>query len=281
MMALFTIFTLASLYFLVYTPFAISWDDITSGLKFHLPKEAVVVAIGAFGITGVGGDEIIHYNYWCLEKGYARHVGPCDNSAAWQKRAKGWIKVMHMDALLAMVVYTTVTVAFYLLGAAILHVQGVIPRGYQMIETLSEIYTASLGPWSKSFFLAGSFIVHFSTLFAALAAWTRQVSDIFGQLGWINFFDQAQRKRSIAILAWCIPMLWALMFVFIRLPVLMVITGGIVGSFLLFLVSYAVIHFRYKRVHPAFIPDKRYDFILWLSILTIIFVGVYGVVKLS
>ena len=197
-----------------------------------------------------------------------------------KSRARGWIQVMYMDATFAMVVYTIVTAAFYLLGAAVLHAQGDIPQGYQMVESLSVMYTESLGPGAKSIFLIGAFIVLFSTLFAALAAWTRQLTDIFGQVGWIDFFDLASRKKTIALLAWIIPLLWALLFVFIQLPVLMVITGGIVGSFLLFLVVFASLHFRYIRLHPAFVPGKLYDIALLISISTIVSVGVYGIVKL-
>ncbi|MCW5515937.1 Nramp family divalent metal transporter [Muriicola sp. Z0-33] len=280
MIGLFTLFTFASLYFLAYTPYQISWDDIWSGLQFSLPKEAVAVAFGAFGITGVGGDEIIHYNYWCLEKGYAAYSGKNDGSKAWQNRANGWLKVMKLDAIIAMLVYTTVTAAFYLLGAAILHAQGDVPEGYDMVETLSAMYTASLGPHAKTAFLIGAFITLFSTLFAALAAWTRQLSDIFGQVGWINFNDFAVRKRTVAILAWAVPLLWASLFIYVKLPVLMVITGGIVGSFLLFLVVYAVLHFRYKRLHPLFKPGIFYDIILWISIISIIAVGALGILKL-
>ena len=279
MIAFFTIFTFTSLYFLTYTEYALTWPDILSGLQFQLPKEAVAVAFGAFGITGVGGDEIIHYNYWCLEKGYAAHTGPQDDSPEWENRARGWIKVMYMDAVFAMIVYTVVTAAFYLLGAAVLHAQGEVPQGYQMVESLSIMYTESLGPGAKSIFLIGAFIVLFSTLFAALAAWTRQYADLFGQIGIINFFDAQQRQKTVAILAWCLPILWAIVFVFIKLPVLMVITGGIVGSFLLFLVVFAVLQFRYKRLHPSFIPSRSYDLILWASIFTIVSVGVYGLVR--
>lgn len=280
MIAVFTLFTFASLYFLAFTPYQISLEDLWSGLQFRLPKETVAVAFGAFGITGVGGDEIIHYNYWCLEKGYAAYSGKNDGSDSWKARAGGWIKVMKLDALIAMGVYTTVTAAFYLLGAAILHAQGDIPQGYAMVETLSTMYTESLGPHAKTAFLIGAFITLFSTLFAALAAWTRQISDIFGQIGWINFNDYVVRKKTIAILAWVIPLLWAALFIYIKLPVLMVITGGIVGSFLLFLVVYAVLHFRYKRIHPFFKPGIFYDLVLWISILSIIAVGILGILKL-
>lgn len=280
MIAFFTVFTFASLYFLTFTPYALTWADVSSGLTFQFPTAVVAIAFGAFGITGVGGDEIIHYNYWCLEKGYAAHSGIPDDSPEWKRRANGWIRVMYLDATIAMVVYTVVTAAFYLLGAAVLHAQGDIPQGYQMVESLSVMYTESLGPGAKSTFLVGAFIVLFSTLFAALAAWTRQLTDIFGQVGWIDFLNWPQRQKTIAILAWIIPLLWALLFVFIQLPVLMVITGGIIGSFLLFLVVFAALHFRYKRLHPAFIPGKVYDFALWISISTIVLVGVYGIVKL-
>ncbi len=277
---LFTIFTFASLYFLKYTPYHITWENIWTGMQFDLPKTALAVAFGAFGITGVGGDEIIHYNYWCLEKGYAAYSGKNDGSEAWKKRAQGWIRVMQLDAVIALIVYTSVTAAFYLLGAAVLNSQGIVPQGFEMIETLSNMYTESLGPQAKSVFLFGAFITLFSTLFAALAAWTRQVSDIFGQIGWINFRDYKSRKLTIAILAWVIPFLWALLFVFIQLPVLMIITGGIVGSFLLFLVVFAAIYFRYKRLDPSFKPNLIYDLILWISIISIIGVGVLGIFKL-
>ncbi len=280
MIGFFTIFTFASLYYLKFTPFNITFENIWSGLQFELPKAALIVVFGAFGITGVGGDEIIHYNYWCLEKGYASFTGKNDNSEAWKNRAKGWIKVMKLDAIIALIIYTSVTAAFYLLGAAVLHAQGNVPQGYAMIETLSNMYTESLGPHAKTFFYFGAFITLFSTLFAALAAWTRQLSDIFGQIGWINFDDYAIRKRTIAILAWVLPLLWALTFTLVKMPVLMVITGGIVGSFLLFLVVYAAIHFRYKRIHASFKPSVLYDLALWISILSIVGVGALGIFKL-
>ena len=205
LMLLFTAFTVVAVFMLQYTDFAFTQADVIDGVKFKLPAAAVGFAIAAFGLTGVGGDEIVAYNYWCLEKGYARFTGPSDGSDAWRKRAKGWIKVMNLDAILSMAIYTLVTAAFYLLGAAVLYKRGEIPDGFRMIETLSRMYTDSFGAWAKSFFLCGSFVVLFSTLFSALAARTRIFSDLFGQLGWIDFFNIKQRKRTVAILAWVFP----------------------------------------------------------------------------
>ncbi|WPP49591.1 Nramp family divalent metal transporter [Catalinimonas niigatensis] len=279
MIGLFTLLTFASLFFLQYTTFALSWDNLIEGVSFNLPPAAVGVAIAAFGITGVGGDEIMYYNYWCLEKGYARFVGPEDGSEAWLRRAKGWIKVMYLDALLSMVVYTLVTAAFYLLGAAVLHRSGLVPEGYEMIDSLSRIYTETLGPWAKSIYLFGALIVLFSTLFAALASWTRIFSDAFGQIGWINFYNPQVRKRSIAILAWVFPLCWAVLFIFIKLPVMMILVGGFVTSILLLVVVYAAFQFRYRRLPEKLTPTPFYDFALVLSAVVIVAVGVYSIVK--
>ncbi len=280
MMGVFTLFTIACLIFLQYTPYALDWASIRSGLAFDLPAAAVGVAIGAFGITGVGGDEIIYYNYWCIEKGYAAKAGPRTDDEAWLRRAKGWINVMYWDALLSMVVYTLVTAAFYLLGAAVLHKIGKVPEGNETVEILSNIYTQSLGPWAKNTFLIGSFVVLFSTLFAALASWIRVYTDAFGQLGWIDFSNRKQRATTLAILAWFFPFAWAVTYLVVKLPVFMVLTGGIVGSIILFIVVYAAIYFRYKRLPETLHPEKLYDLAFWISAVSIVLVGAYGIIKL-
>lgn len=83
MTGLFTLLTLVSLFQLQWTPSAIAWSDITGGLTFQLPAAVAFVALGAFGVTGVGGDEIMAYNYWLLEKGYALNTGPSEDNLQW------------------------------------------------------------------------------------------------------------------------------------------------------------------------------------------------------
>lgn len=280
LMLLFTLFTIAAVFMLQNTNHAFSINDILEGVRFKLPAAAVGFAIAAFGLTGVGGDEIVAYNYWCLEKGYARFTGPFENSGEWRQRAKGWIKVMNIDAILSMVVYTLVTAAFYVLGAAVLYQRGEIPAGFEMIETLSKMYTDSYGLWAKGFFLFGSFVVLFSTLFSALAARTRIFSDLFGQVGWIDFFNLKQRKNTIAALAWIFPVLWIIALMWVKLPVLMVTFGGIITFFMLLIIVYAGLHFRYKQKQYGLESSKFYDIALWVSCLVIFLVGFYGAVSL-
>ena len=276
----FTVFTFASLISTVTTEFAFSFSDVASGFTFSLPPAVILAAVGAFGITGVGGDEIMAYNYWLIEKGYAAHSGPRKETPEWVARAKGWIRVMYLDALLSMVVYTTMTCAFYLLGAAVLHGGEGLMYKEDLIGELSKMYTSTLGPWAKYAFLAGAFVVLFSTLFAALAAWTRQFSDAFSQIGLIDFQDNASRGRSIAVLAWGLPVIWTILFLSVGKIGWMVIVGGVITSVILLLVVFAAIHFRYQRLPSELKPSKVYDAFLWISIVAIAAVGVLSIYKI-
>jgi Mn2+/Fe2+ NRAMP family transporter len=280
MIAMFAFLTLACVVLLQFTPYAVSWSDILGGLRFKLPVASLGIAIAAFGLTGVGGDEIMFYNYWCIEKGYAAFTGPRNGTPGWAGRARGWIKVMYVDALLSMVIYTAVTAAFYFLGAAILHGRGGVPEGFEMVNALSRMYTETLGPWAKGIFLLGAFVVLYSTMFAGTASLTRIVGDAVGQTGLYDFRDPKTRAKVISIIAFLVPAVWSVLFFLIKAPVLMVILGGLATSVLLFIVVAAAVHFRYRRLSKELDPGRFFDIWLWLSILAIALVGVYGVVTL-
>ncbi len=279
-MGFFVLFTILALVMVQRTAFSITLADLGGGLSFRLPAGTVGFALAAFGLTGVGGDEILSYNYWCIEKGYARFSGSLRNDPGWSARASGWIRVMYLDAFLSMIVYTVVTAAFFVLGAAILHRRGEIPEGYEMIETLSRIYTDSVGPAAKNIFLAGSFVVLFSTLFAALAIRTRVFSDLFGVVKWIDFSNLRIRLRTIRILAVVFPLLWTVAFLVVKLPVLMVTIGGIATFIMLVIVVIAGFYFRFGTREQMLRPGRFYNVALVVSCIAIILVGVYGVVRL-
>ena len=93
----------------------------------QLPAEGLATAIAVFGITGVGASELFMYPYWCVEKGYARFAGPRDGHAGVAGARARWIRVMHVDILASMVIYSVATAAFYLLGAGVLHGMGLVP----------------------------------------------------------------------------------------------------------------------------------------------------------
>ena len=280
LMALFTLFTLICVGLLQSTPYRITGQQILEGFQFQIPQAVLGAAVAAFGLTGVGASEIIAYPYWCLEKGYAAFTGPFDESADWTRRAKGWIRVMYWDAFLSMVVYTVVTCAFYLLGAAVLHGRGEVPKDAEMIRTLSKIYTESAGAGAMVLYIVGAIVVLFSTLFAGSAAWTRMFSDAFAQLGLLDYSNIEQRKKWVRGFAWFFPLAWTILGLSFKAPVAMVAAGGIANAGLLLLVVYAAYTFRYRYLPNALRPGILYDVLLWTSFIAITAVGLIAVVRI-
>jgi len=276
MIAAFVVLTFIAVGLLQGTEYAVSWPDIASGLGFQLPSAAVAAAIAAFGITGVGGDEIMLYGYFCLEKGYARFTGPKDDSAEWAHRARKWIRVMYVDAFVSMIIYTVMTAAFYCLGAAVLHRMGTVPAGYEAMKTLAKMYTETIGPGAMWAYVIGGIVVLFSTLFAATAGWSRQFTDTFSRLGLLEFTNTRQRHRSIAILAWVMPIIWSILFLTFKAPVFMVILGGIGTSIMLLIVVYAAIYFKTKRLDKRLAPGTAYNTFFWVSAAAIALLAIRG-----
>lgn len=277
MTATFSILTIGSAVVLQWTPYRITGSMLAEGLSFNLPAGVAGIAVAAFGLTGVSADEIISYPYWCLEKGYAARAGPRDGSAQWARRARGWIRVMYFDAVLSMVIYTAATAAFYVLGAAVLHGRGEVPDGSQIVVTLSRIYTDTLGPGAMGLFLAGAVTALYSTLFVACASSTRMFADAFAQFGLLRYEDRAERGRWFKALAWILPLIWTILFLYIRSPLFMVAAGGIALAALLLMVVFAAQHFRYRRLARELRPTRAYDLLLWASIVAIAGVGVHAV----
>lgn len=274
MVAGFSLFTLYCVVLLQQTPYRLSWGELLQGLAFHIPPGALGPAVAVFGITGVSADEIMSYPYWCVEKGYARFTGRRSDDPEWVRRARGWIRVMYVDALLSMGIYTATTAAFYILGAAILARQQAVPAGYEMIRTISRIYTESFGPSALWIFLAGAFIVLYSTMFVACASTSRMFADAFSQCGWFDYRDSESRARWIGWIAWILPTCWAILFTSFRAPVAMITIGGIAITLTLGLVIYAAYDFRYRRLDPRLRPGRLYDAWLWVSFVAIAAVGV-------
>jgi Mn2+/Fe2+ NRAMP family transporter len=225
-----------------------------------------MTALSAFGIIGVGAVELIMYPYWCLEKGYARYAGRDDGSAGWVERAKGWMRVMRVDAWLSMVVYTLATVGFYLLGAAVLHRVKLDPQSGDMIRTLSQMYVPVFGSWARGVFLVGAFSVLYSTLFVAAAGNARMVADGLCLMG-ILHHDEATRMRWSKIISVIWPLLAGVLYVVVRDAPRMVLLCGTAQMLMLPLLGIAALWFRYQRSIESLEPGRLWDLLLWISVL--------------
>ena len=263
---------------------AIHFSELGLGLSFRLPPSSpagtspLYTALATFGIIGVGASELIAYPYWCLEKGYARFTGSRDSSDAWARRARGWLWVMHWDAWLSMAVYTFATIAFYLLGAAVLHRQGLNPAGSQMIRTLAEMYTPVFGSWAKFVFLCGAIAVLYSTFFVATAGNTRMAADALRVFRLAATTDAA-RQWWIRLLCIVFPFLSLAVYVVSKDPVSLVLISGLAQSIMLPMLGGAGLYFRYRQCDPRVRPGRLWDLLLWLSCAGLLLTGSVGLWK--
>jgi len=244
---------------------AASAGDLATGLRFAIPDTGLATAIAVFGITGVGATELAMYPYWCVEKGYARFVGPWQEGPEWIARARGWIRVMHLDITCSLAIYTMATVAFYLLGAGVLHRMGVVPAARDTVAVLSNIYTETLGAWALPLFYAGVVVTLYGTIFAATAAHSRMFADLARLLGAYDRDDAAGRarwrRRFVVVLA-TVP---ALLYWFFESPVQMVVAGGIAQAMMLPLIGAAAIYLRHAALPRDLQPSWFTTAALWSS----------------
>jgi Mn2+/Fe2+ NRAMP family transporter len=271
-----TFITLTATCALPATKYPIPWSEVLDGLKFAMPAAGIAAAFGAFGITGVGASELYYYPYWCLEKGYARYAGRCEPSEAWERRARGWIRVMHLDAWVSMVVFTISTLAFYFMGASVLHPQKLDPKGTKMIEELSRMFTTAFGGWTEVVFLIGAGAVLFKTLYISSAGNSRLLADFFSLAGFFRYERAEQRASMIHRFSLLIPVIALALFFTFKDPRQMVVIGGFAQGLMLPLISGVTVYFRYRRTDRRITPSFAGDYFLWIAYLLITVVAIYA-----
>jgi hypothetical protein len=280
----FSIITLLGAVALQFSDRAVPLDVVMRGLQIQIAPlmglTALSMAVSSFAGTGVSAGELMGYTYWCVEKGYARYAGEADGTPGWTHRAKGWVKVMQIDVWLATVIFTTTTVAFFWLGAGVLHPQGLRPDDKQMILVLQNIYTGSLGPWAAGLFLLGGFFVLYSTIFSGTAGASRMWADALGIMGYVKFEDFRNRLKWIRIFTVLVPLIQTTTFLMHRSPQTALILSSIFVGMQIPIIAAVAIWLRYQRTDRSIRPTAWTDVLLWACFLVIASVSsVYLVVK--
>jgi manganese transport protein len=277
LVALVTLITVACVAGLPWTHYPVQPRELVKGLQFALPTTGIALAFSTFGITGVGASELFAYPYWCIEKGYARSAGPRADDEGWARRARGWLRVMQLDAWFSMVVFTVATVAFYLLGAAVLKPQGLDPKGPEMIKTLSLMYVEPLGAWTRTVFLVGAWAILFKTLYVATAANSRLTADFLDLTGLWRQRRPVARERVVKAFCVVYPLLALGLYFAFREPKGLVKAGGYAQALMLPLIAGATLFLRQRdtdrRVGPAFLTD----ICAWFAFFAISAVAIYSV----
>lgn len=263
-----------------FTPFAWTAGDLAGGLTFQIAAGTMGVALGMFGLTGVGAGEITSYTFWCVEKGYAAWTGPNDGSDAWAERARGWIRVMKIDAWVAWVVYTLSTASFYVLGAAVLHPQGLDPKGNDVLRVISRIFTDTIGGWAGVAFLAFAALALFKTILANVPSLSRQTANAVAVFGAFDWRDVAARDRWMRGLMIGLPIVWGVLGVVVKSPLALVILGGVLNALYLMAVSVATLYLSFKETDPRIKDGKLFLAYLLISALAVFAVGFISLVDI-
>jgi hypothetical protein len=191
---------------------------------------------------------------------------------------------MQLDAWFSMVVFTVATVAFYFLGAAVLHPQGLDPKGPEMLPTLSKLYLQPLegtplswlAPFSRVGFLLGAWAVLFKTLYVATAANSRLTTDFLHQLGFWKSGGPAQRDRLVKIFCVLYPTLSLGLYYAFREPKGLIMAGGTAQALMLPFIAGATLYLRERdtdrRVGPSFLSDM----LTWIAFFSISAVAIYS-----
>ena len=220
--------------------------------------------------------ELYAYPYWCLEKGDARFTGVRKDSDEWVCRARGWIRVMYLDAWVSMVVFTIATVCFYFFGATVLHRQKLHPKGSDMIATLSEMYVPIFGGWTKLLFLVGVWAVLFKTLYVASAGHSRMTADFLNLASLFDYPDARARNRWIRRLCVASTRSVALALYLFSASPAMVIFGGFFQGITLPVIAAIAVSSGIRRSDPRLAPSRLSDVLLWAALISISVVAIYA-----
>ncbi len=282
LVVLFTFVTVGNVIALQFTQqWSLSLDDFARGFQFRLPPgddpwKPLATALATFGIIGVGATELITYPYWCIEKGYARYTGEWNAGEDWARRAKGWLRVMYYDAFLSMFVYTIATIAFYLLGVAVLYREGRDPNDMRMVSTIASAYVPVFGSYAGWLFLLGAFAVLYSTFLVANAGHSRMFTDAAKIFGLIPKHDQRAHDKTLSFLCIFLPSLCVVSHWSGINPVHAVMFAGFMQAAMLPMIAAGAIYHRYKSCDPRLAPKLWWDVCLILSFVGLLVAGGWG-----
>jgi hypothetical protein len=179
---------------------------------------------------------------------------------------------MLLDAWVSMGVYTLATLAFFVLGAAVLHEQtggqGLPGSVAGRIDALGRMYVPVLGEGTAmTFIVIGAFTVLYSTLFSATAANARALTDFLFVTRLAQVRHHGERMWWIRVFCVSFSLLALLLFTFIRDPMLLVSIGAMAQALTLPMLALAAVFLRYRRTDQRLAPGKVWDAFLILSVL--------------
>jgi hypothetical protein len=122
--------------------------------------------MGLMGWIGAGTTTLL-YSSWINEK-----IG----TACGEKDYRRWLSAMRIDCLASYVLMLGISFSFLAMGAATLHVQGIVPEKQQIMSTLSRMLDSV--PRGRETFLVVAFFALFSTVVSCMDGKSRAIASM-------------------------------------------------------------------------------------------------------
>ncbi|OGT81284.1 MAG: hypothetical protein A3H91_04600 [Gammaproteobacteria bacterium RIFCSPLOWO2_02_FULL_61_13] len=263
----FTAATVISVVSMQFTDYRLAWQDLAPGLDFALPAEHLVLALAMYGSTGVNSAELASYPYWCIEKGYTSFTGGNRSDPAWLHRARGWIGMLQFDVWVTLLILSCATLPFFLLGAGVLHVQGLRPQGLETVSVLSAMFTQTLGGWAFWLFGAAAFCILYSSVLAGTGGISRYAPDYLIEFGYIDRRNLGARTRWTQVVGAALPVASLFFYLLNPNPIMLLTVGALMGALLLPLQSGATIWLQRNVMDDRVRSSAPVHFFLWVTFL--------------
>lgn len=244
--------------------FSYSIGDLMGGMAFQIPNGSFLITIAVLGTIGAG-IELIFYSPWLVSKGYANQAHHDeDNESQKNERLKVWLGVMKLDTWLGVIATLIVSVAFFITGSVVLHGLGDVPKGVNLVEEISLIFTEVLGDGFFIVFMIGALAGLYATALGIADGSSRMALDLKKEITIKPITD----KSSKSFYSWMVVIIvasWITFYKFISAPALLIAVGGAALSLLFPLYGVALLYLNRQ------IPNRFQMGLVVKSILVICF----------
>ncbi|MFP6693636.1 MAG: Nramp family divalent metal transporter [Pirellulales bacterium] len=256
----------------------------------------------AVTFAGLGGFWTLFYSYWMKEKGagmaaYSRRLSgfragetppnatqPAlpDHDPESQTRLKQWYRYVSIETLIGIVGNLATTLMTCLLAFALLHPEGLVPKGFDIAVVQSEFFAPTWGSFGRILFLfiAGTFLA--DTWLATVDCVSRIHLDALAAM-WPGFEKRNQRNWYYAIVL-LLALITSVTMQFDS-PGPLILISGVIGIFGTVVYSVGLILLNYRLVNRQ-LPDgmraTRCGLFIFIGVTTFYFLlaALYLVAKI-
>ena len=144
--------------------------EVLAGFVPNIPDGSTLTIMGLMGWVGAGPTTLL-YSSWLKEK-----IGGAPDESQY----RGWITTVRLDCICAYTLIFLLSGCFLVLGATILHSQGLEPKREETMAVLSNMLGSV--PYGRPVFLVTAFFTLFSTVLAGVDGKGRALASIVSSM---------------------------------------------------------------------------------------------------